>query len=193
MCGMSLSQAHAGRNPRRRDSSGRTPIIDQTPRGPKVVGVLTVREGSLVLEKSVSDSHILRRSSEWAISMTAIEAAQQAHARAIVLLHQDGNVWRITLEEALRVGREVDFGYGRQLAVSLNAWDITVPGDDREADPPPAPLDQSEDRPVTTRTAFSDASANIEPTAPPKVMRDTLLEEFFPHWAANSSRLEGNR
>jgi len=75
------------------------------------------------LEMRRRNGHILRRPTpSWSIDVAALEAAEAAGARFVLITTDQGQRYLASIADIFDLGLYVDFGHGRQYALPLDEW-----------------------------------------------------------------------
>ena len=94
--------------------------------GGRIVGCVN---GNVFLKTIQGSKHILRRPQALAISIDALEAAERAGATIIQITDTEtGVIYKSSIEHFRECAFELDRGFGRQLALTLEGWTRTRRG-----------------------------------------------------------------
>lgn len=79
-----------------------------------------------IWRKSVRESrHLLRLLPGWAVDIEDLHAAEAAGVHMLELHDREtGAVYRVELSVFRECGLEIDFGFGPQMALALEHWDV---------------------------------------------------------------------
>lgn len=103
-------------------TAARNPQYLSTPNGRNIAGA--IRDGYLVKVTRAS-KHMLRSPKGWAIDAHALATARTAGAVGVRIEDQDtGKVYRADLATIDTHGWQFDRGYGRQIALPLQYWQV---------------------------------------------------------------------
>lgn len=118
-------QAHGGRRQARANATVNSQCT-QIWVGKQVVGEVRGR----VFRKTVRSSNgMLRKPRGWALDVQSLHDAEAAGARLVELYDREmGLTYRAAIAKIWSDGFQFDRGYGRQIGLTLDGWQVEVPG-----------------------------------------------------------------
>lgn len=84
--------------------------------------------------KNVHSNHMLRKPEGWAWDRSILEQAIRAGVKKTVIRNtDDGVIYEASLEDIMRIGVDIDRGFGAQKVLPIKYWQQKRPGEAAQA------------------------------------------------------------